>query len=163
KRSYRVNCDKIHRVMPSFVPQWDAAKGARSLYETYLAEELTLEEFEGPRYQRIGHIKKLIADEIVDEILRPTSAGRTGPGSDEDGPLAPEVAADAAKGSCISCRHQGLLPILNLGRMPRSDGFLKPELLEHESLVPLRLGYCPECSLVQLLETRPPEEMFGED
>ncbi len=65
---------------------------------------------------------------------------------------------------CISCKHHGLLPILDLGRMPRSDGLLESLLLDRkESLVPLRLGYCPECSLVQLLETRPPEEMFGED
>lgn len=164
KRSYRVNCDKIRRVMPNFVPQWDAAKGARSLYVAYLAQKLALEELEGPRYQRIGHIKKLIADDIVDETLRHTSAGRSGRGSDEDGTLDPAFAADAAKVSCISCRHRGLLPILDLGRMPRSDGLLKPPLVKcHESLVPLRLGYCPECSLVQLLETRRPEEMFGED
>ncbi len=31
---------------------------------------LTLEEFEGPRYQRISHIKKLIADGILDGALR---------------------------------------------------------------------------------------------
>src|SRR5262249_24617381 len=146
------------------VPRWDAAKGARSLYEAYLAQELTLKEFEGPRYQRIGHIKKLIADEIVDETLRHRSARRSGRGSDKDETLDPKFAADAAKVSCASCRHRGLVPILDLGRMPRSDGLLKPALLEcHESLVPLRLGYCPACSLVQLLETRPPQEMFGED
>ena len=60
KRSYRVNCDKIRRVMPGFVPQWDARRGAQSLYQAYIAQDLTLEEFEGPRYQRIGHIRKLI-------------------------------------------------------------------------------------------------------
>ncbi len=164
KRSYRVNCDKIRRVMPSFVPQWDPAKGAQSLHEAYRSAKLMLEEFEGPRYQRIGHIKKLIADEIIDETLRHTPTGRNGRGSDEDATLDPEFAADAAKVSCVSCVHHGLLPILDLGPMPHSDGFLKPALLEcQESLVPLRLGFCPECSLVQLLETRPAEEMFGED
>ena len=81
KRSYRVNCDKIRRVMPSFVPQWDAAKGARSLYEAYLAQQLTLEEFEGPRYQRIGHIKKLIADGTINEDAAVTPRlGRNGHG-----------------------------------------------------------------------------------
>jgi nucleoside-diphosphate-sugar epimerase/SAM-dependent methyltransferase len=164
KRSYRVNCDKIRRVMPSFAPQWDAAKGARSLYEAYLAKGLTLEEFEGPRYQRIGHIKKLIADGIIDETLRHTPAVRNGRGPAGSSGLDPEFAADAAKVSCISCKHQGLLPILDLGPMPRSDGLLEAALLERrEALLPLRLGYCPECSLVQLLETRPPEEMFGEN
>ena len=76
----------------------------------------------------------------------------------------PEFAADAAKVNCVSCKHHGLLPILDLGPMPRSDGLLDAALLERgETLLPLRLGYCPECSLVQLLETRPPEEMFGEN
>ena len=162
KRSYRVNCDKIRRVMPSFAPQWDAVKGAQSLYEAYLQQKLTLEEFEGPRYQRIGHIKKLIADGIIDEELRHTPAGRNGRSQNTGDALSPEFAADAAKHKCISCGNQGLLPILDLGRMPRSDGLLE-SLLRKESLVPLRLGYCPECSLVQLLETRPAEEMFGED
>jgi SAM-dependent methyltransferase len=64
----------------------------------------------------------------------------------------------------VSCKETGLLPILDLGEMPRSDGFLRPEDLDKaESLVPLRLALCPECSLVQLLETRPPDEMFGDD
>jgi nucleoside-diphosphate-sugar epimerase len=70
KRCYRVNCDKIARVLPSFKPQWDAKKGARELYETYKKVGLTLEEFEGPRFQRIGHIRKLIDDGIIDGSLR---------------------------------------------------------------------------------------------
>ena len=76
KRSYRVNCDKIQRVMPHFKPQWDALKGAQSLYESYKAIDLTLEEFEGPRYQRIGHIKKLITDDIIDTSLAHTESAK---------------------------------------------------------------------------------------
>ncbi|MEL6828596.1 MAG: class I SAM-dependent methyltransferase [Pseudomonadota bacterium] len=65
---------------------------------------------------------------------------------------------------CVSCQHTGLEPILDLGLMPRSDGLLDRANLEtSESFVPLRLGYCPNCTLVQLLETRPAEEMFGDD
>ena len=43
---------------------------------------LQLEEFEGPRYQRIGHLKALLADKLLDEALRwrstasATAAGR---------------------------------------------------------------------------------------
>ena len=48
------------------------------LYESYRAIGLTLEEFEGPRYQRIGHIKKLIADGVIDESLRVLPAGGEG-------------------------------------------------------------------------------------
>ena len=44
--------------------------GAEQLYQAYRTSGLTLEEFEGPRYQRIGHIKKLIADNILGADLR---------------------------------------------------------------------------------------------
>jgi nucleoside-diphosphate-sugar epimerase len=70
KRCYRVSFEKIARVLPDFKPQWDARKGAEQLYEAYRSSGLTLEEFEGPRYQRISHIKKLMADGIIDTQLR---------------------------------------------------------------------------------------------
>jgi len=69
-RCYRVNCDKIRRVLPEYQPLWDARKGAEELYQAYLGSGLTLEEFEGPRYQRISHIKKLIAEGVLDSSLR---------------------------------------------------------------------------------------------
>jgi nucleoside-diphosphate-sugar epimerase len=71
-RSYRVSFEKIARQLPAFKPQWDARAGAEQLYRTYRSSGLTLEEFEGPRYQRIGHIKKLLADGILDSELRHT-------------------------------------------------------------------------------------------
>src|SRR5262245_41481172 len=70
KRSFRVSFEKIARKLPQFKPQWDAKKGAKQLYEAYQASCLTLEEFEGPRYQRIGHIKKLMAEGILGADLR---------------------------------------------------------------------------------------------
>ena len=70
KRSYRVSFEKIRRKLPTFEPQWDARRGAEQLYKAYRSSGLTLEEFEGPRYQRIGHIKKLLADGILDAELR---------------------------------------------------------------------------------------------
>ena len=70
KRSYRVSFEKIRRKLPAFKPQWDARMGAEQLYRAYKSSGLTLEEFEGPRYQRIGHIKKLLADGILDADLR---------------------------------------------------------------------------------------------
>ncbi len=164
KRSYRVNCDKIQRVLPDFKPQWDARKGAQSLYEAYKAQNLTLKEFEGPRYQRIGHIKKLIADNIIDESLQHTPPERKARSEVKSDSPSSEFISDSAQVECISCRHKGLEPILDLGLMPRSDGLLDQSLLDNkETLVPLRLGYCPGCTLVQLLETRPAEEMFGDD
>jgi nucleoside-diphosphate-sugar epimerase len=72
KRSYRVNFEKIHRDLPAFKPQWDARKGAEQLYNAYRTSGLTLEQFEGPRYQRIAHIKKLVGDGVIDDELRHT-------------------------------------------------------------------------------------------
>jgi nucleoside-diphosphate-sugar epimerase len=69
-RCYRVNCDKIKRVIPEYQPAWDARRGATELYQAYLVGGLTLEDFEGPRYQRIGQIRKLIAEGVLDSSLR---------------------------------------------------------------------------------------------
>ncbi len=70
KRSYRVSFDKIARVLPDFKPQWDARAGAEQLYAAYTSSKLTLEEFEGPRFQRISHIRQLLADGLLGSDLR---------------------------------------------------------------------------------------------
>ena len=70
KRSYRVSFEKIRSKLPAFRPAWDARMGAEQLYKAYQSSGLTLEEFEGPRYQRIAHIKKLLADGVLDANLR---------------------------------------------------------------------------------------------
>jgi nucleoside-diphosphate-sugar epimerase len=70
KRSYRVNFGKIALALPAFKPQRDARRGAEQLYEAYRRSKLTLAEFEGPRYQRISHIQKLIADGVLTNDLR---------------------------------------------------------------------------------------------
>jgi nucleoside-diphosphate-sugar epimerase len=69
-RSYRVDFSKIARVLPAFKPQWDARRGAEQLYAAYRRSNLTLEEFEGPRYQRIGHIQTLIGGNVIGTDLR---------------------------------------------------------------------------------------------
>ena len=69
-RSYRVSFDKIARVLPAFRPQWDARKGAEQLYAAYKRSGVTLEEFEGARYNRIAHIRKLLAERDLDGELR---------------------------------------------------------------------------------------------
>jgi len=77
KRSYRVSFEKIARALPDFKPQWDARKGAEQLYRAYRQSNVTLDEFEGPRFQRIGHIKYLLADGLLDERMRVVEASRT--------------------------------------------------------------------------------------
>ena len=74
KRSYRVSFEKIARALPAFKPKWDAQLGAEQLYSAYRSAGLALEEFEGPRYQRISHIQQLIRDGILTSDLRYSDA-----------------------------------------------------------------------------------------
>ena len=69
-RCYRVDCSKIQRVLPAFKPQWDIRKGAAELYDAFSTTNLTVEDFEGERFKRIAHLRKLIADGEVDATLR---------------------------------------------------------------------------------------------
>ncbi|NEP50979.1 MAG: SDR family oxidoreductase [Moorea sp. SIO3C2] len=70
KRCYRVDCSRIIQTLPEFKPQWNARRGAQELYQAYQTVGLTLEEFEGPKYQRIAHIKQLLSTGRLDQTLR---------------------------------------------------------------------------------------------
>ncbi len=69
KRNYRVNCDKIARVL-GFEPKWNARKGAQELFEAYQKIGVKLEDFEGPRYMRLGHIQELQQKGLLAPSLR---------------------------------------------------------------------------------------------
>jgi nucleoside-diphosphate-sugar epimerase len=70
KRSYRVNFEKIKKVLPEYKPTWTARDGALELYNAYKKYGLGLEEFEGSRYRRIDLIKSLIGSGRLDSSLR---------------------------------------------------------------------------------------------
>jgi nucleoside-diphosphate-sugar epimerase len=70
KRCYRVNCDKIHRVLPGFRPQWTARKGAQELYDAYRTAGLTAEDLQRGRYLRISQIQRLQNAGRLDSSLR---------------------------------------------------------------------------------------------
>jgi nucleoside-diphosphate-sugar epimerase len=76
-RCYRVNCDKITRLLPEFQPRWTAARGADQLIAAYRSTGLVLGDFEGPRFKRIDHIKMLLASKQIDETMRWNYATRT--------------------------------------------------------------------------------------
>ena len=78
-RNYRVSCEKIRRHLPAFQPRWDARRGAVQLHAAYRTSGLKLEEFEGPRYQRIAHIGKLLANGIIGADLRHISTPAQAP------------------------------------------------------------------------------------
>lgn len=77
----------------------------------------------------------------------------------------PELGSDfAVIEGCRSCGSSPLEPILELGNLPLSDG-LMPAGSDRggEIVYPLSLVWCPQCSLVQILETVDPTTLFGEE
>jgi nucleoside-diphosphate-sugar epimerase len=70
RRTYRVDCSKISRLLPNFKPQWTARRGAANLYEKYTDYGLLLEDFEGARYQRLAYLQSLMDCGAIDGNLR---------------------------------------------------------------------------------------------
>jgi nucleoside-diphosphate-sugar epimerase len=79
KRCYRINCDKIRRLLPSFQPKWTARQGACELYDAYRAAKLTYEDFETGRYFRINHIQRLAKAGQLDSSMRWAKSGKSVP------------------------------------------------------------------------------------
>lgn len=69
KRCYRVNCDKIRRLLPGFQPMWTARKGAQELYEAYRAAGLISDDVVRGRYIRLKHIRGLQDAGLLDASL----------------------------------------------------------------------------------------------
>lgn len=62
---------------------------------------------------------------------------------------------------CRICRSEHLAEFLNLGMQPLANSFLPNiAVAGHESMYPLRVMYCPVCSLCQLGEVIDPEILF---
>ena len=66
KKAWELNMNALFNVLAECLDRL----GARELYEAYKKHGITLEDFEGPRYQRIGHIRKLLDNGILDETFR---------------------------------------------------------------------------------------------
>jgi nucleoside-diphosphate-sugar epimerase len=69
-RNYRVSCEKIARVLPSFQPQWTVRKGVEEIYDAFLRHDISKEDFYGPSYQRILRVRGLLDAGELDASLR---------------------------------------------------------------------------------------------
>lgn len=69
-RNYRVDCRLLTDQLTEYRPTWNVWSGAEELYQAYRDAKLTLQDFEGTRYNRITHIQQLIADGYLDHSLR---------------------------------------------------------------------------------------------
>lgn len=66
--------------------------------------------------------------------------------------------------ACRTCGNFALSKFLDLGDSPIADRLVPHPLPpEPDEIYPLRAAFCTHCSLVQLLETLPPEELFCRD
>lgn len=70
KRCYRADFGKYARTFPGYPLKWNAREGAEELYRSYRTFGLKKDDFEGPRFKRIDHIKELIATGQLDDSLR---------------------------------------------------------------------------------------------
>ena len=151
-RNYRVDCDRIVRELPEYEPTWTLERSAAELRNAMVAAPVPVDDFEGPRFQRLGHIRMLVdRKELMPSLRRRRGASKS-------------FAIRSSRAKCHGCESSGLRPILNLGDMPASDGLIPCDAPpEFEQRKPLEVGWCPECTLVQILEHRPREVLFGED
>lgn len=65
---------------------------------------------------------------------------------------------------CRGCGGQDLVPVIDLGRMPLADALLgDDQQIESEQRYPLTVVFCDGCTLVQILETVPPDVLYPDD
>jgi SAM-dependent methyltransferase len=63
--------------------------------------------------------------------------------------------------ACRACGGQNLKLVLALGKTPLANALLIAEQLSQpEMAFPLDVAFCPDCALVQITETVPPEVLF---
>jgi nucleoside-diphosphate-sugar epimerase len=69
-RCYRVNFDKIRRVLPEYATRWTLRDGICQLRDGYKQHGLRAEDFEGDRFVRIKRILKHLDKQHIDTNLR---------------------------------------------------------------------------------------------
>lgn len=66
-----------------------------------------------------------------------------------------------ARTDCRGCHGTGLEEVIAFGPMPLAGGFLEPEKVGDDVLIPLTLDRCPACSLMQVREVVDPSVIFS--
>jgi methylation protein EvaC len=64
--------------------------------------------------------------------------------------------------NCLVC-NTPIEEFVSYGKMPIANGFLKPEQFSKEYFFDLKVGFCPKCTMVQLIEQPDREMMFNEN
>jgi len=69
-RNYRVRCDKLKDLVPSYQTLWTAKRGVDEVYQAILGTGLKAEAFEGEQYNRIAHVRSMIKKGLIGTDLR---------------------------------------------------------------------------------------------
>jgi SAM-dependent methyltransferase len=64
--------------------------------------------------------------------------------------------------NCRACGATGLDLVLSLGSTPLANSLVRDPGASPEPRFPLDLVFCPHCTLVQITETVPPEQLFSD-
>jgi nucleoside-diphosphate-sugar epimerase len=80
-RCYRVNCDRLPEVVPTFRPAWTVQRGVEELFEAFVRQSITLEDFESSRFLRLKHVRELQEQGTLDEQLRRRETALEGAGA----------------------------------------------------------------------------------
>jgi hypothetical protein len=70
RRSYRVDCLKVTRVLPEFETCLTVRRGVEDVHEAHARNDLTFEEFTGTSYLRIDRVRELQEAGRLDDELR---------------------------------------------------------------------------------------------
>jgi nucleoside-diphosphate-sugar epimerase len=68
-RNYRVNCDKIAARLPTFKPVLTVRKGIEQVYESYVQNKLTSEQFLSSQFIRLKRVTELQNRGLLDNML----------------------------------------------------------------------------------------------
>lgn len=74
ERNYRVNCDRALALLPNWQPRWDVPAGIAEVYRACQAHALSPEAFEGPKLQRLAHLRDRLQRQEIAADLRPLDA-----------------------------------------------------------------------------------------
>lgn len=61
--------------------------------------------------------------------------------------------------NCLICQTP-LQEVISFGRMPIANGFLSPEHYANEFFFELQVGFCPHCTMVQLMQLVDEQKLF---
>lgn len=64
------------------------------------------------------------------------------------------------RNNCRGCKSKNIVMVLDLGKMPLAGGFLSSKEIKYEHKIPLKVYYCKDCGLVQILNVIDPSVLF---